>query len=110
MARGLGGVRRKGRGRPSPRPAATGSGSGSPGFQLPAQDETDPEHGANQTELTIGVQDDGGGIKLGSDAKASPGHSGLAGMRERIQALNGRFVVHQSGGGVRVVGVLPIAR
>jgi two-component system, NarL family, sensor histidine kinase UhpB len=65
---------------------------------------------ANQTELTIGVQDDGGGIKLGPDAKASPGHSGLAGMRERIQALNGRFVVHQSGGGVRVVGVLPIAQ
>jgi two-component system sensor histidine kinase UhpB len=60
-------------------------------------------------ELTIGVQDDGGGIKLGPDAKTSPGHAGLAGMRERIQALNGRFVVHQTNGGVRVVGVLPIA-
>jgi signal transduction histidine kinase len=31
-------------------------------------------------------------------------------MRERIQALSGRFIVHQSGGGVRVVGILPIAQ
>lgn len=65
---------------------------------------------ADARELTIAVQDDGGGIKLGPDAKTIPGHSGLAGMRERIQALNGRFVVHQSGGGVRVSGVLPLAQ
>ncbi|HVW72922.1 MAG TPA: sensor histidine kinase [Rhizomicrobium sp.] len=65
---------------------------------------------ADARELTIAVQDDGGGIKLGPDAKTMPGHAGLAGMRERIQALNGRFVVHQSGGGVRVSGVLPLAQ
>ena len=35
---------------------------------------------------------------------------GLAGMRERIEALGGRFVVHQSGGGVRVTGLLPLAQ
>lgn len=65
---------------------------------------------ADARELTIAVQDDGGGIKLGPDAKTAPSHAGLAGMRERIQALNGRFVVHQSGGGVRVSGVLPLAQ
>ena len=65
---------------------------------------------ADENELTIAVADDGGGIKLGPDAETGTGHAGLAGMRERIQALNGRFVVHQSGGGVRVVGVLPLAQ
>lgn len=65
---------------------------------------------ASAQELTIGIEDDGGGIKLGPEAKAPPGSSGLAGMRERVQALNGRFIVHQSDGGVRVVGILPIAQ
>ena len=64
----------------------------------------------DDNELIIAVADDGGGIKLGPDTKTGPGHAGLAGMRERIQALNGRFVVHQSNGGVRVTGVLPIAQ
>jgi two-component system sensor histidine kinase UhpB len=68
------------------------------------------EIAADAGELTIAVQDDGGGIKLGPDAKTGAGHAGLAGMRERIQALGGRFVVHQSGGGVRVVGILPLAQ
>jgi signal transduction histidine kinase len=31
-------------------------------------------------------------------------------MRERIQALNGRFVVHPSDGGVRVTGILPLVQ
>ncbi len=65
---------------------------------------------AGQQELTIAVEDDGGGIKLGPEAKTGPGHAGLAGMRERIEALGGRFVVHQSGGGVRVTGLLPLAQ
>ena len=65
---------------------------------------------ADAQELTIGVEDDGGGIKLSPDPKSGPGHAGLAGMRERIQALNGRFVVHQSHGGVRVMGILPLAQ
>ncbi len=65
---------------------------------------------ADAQELTIGVEDDGGGIKLGPDARTGAGHAGLAGMRERIQALNGQFVVHQSGGGVRVSGILPLAQ
>lgn len=65
---------------------------------------------ARGQELTIAVADDGGGIKLGPDVRTGPGHAGLAGMRERIHALNGRFIVHQSNGGVRVVGILPIAQ
>jgi two-component system sensor histidine kinase UhpB len=65
---------------------------------------------ADARDLTIGVEDDGGGIKLGPYARTAPGHAGLAGMRERIEALNGRFVVQQSGGGVRVVGILPLAQ
>jgi two-component system sensor histidine kinase UhpB len=65
---------------------------------------------ADAQELTIAVEDDGGGIKLGPDARTGPGHAGLAGMRERIQALNGRFVVHPSDGGVRVTGILPLVQ
>jgi two-component system sensor histidine kinase UhpB len=65
---------------------------------------------ADEQELTIAVEDDGGGIKLGPDARTGPGHAGLAGMRERIEALGGRFVVSQSGGGVRVTGLLPLAQ
>ena len=65
---------------------------------------------ADAQELTIGVEDDGGGIKLGPDSRTGAGHAGLAGMRERIQALNGQFVVHQSNGGVRVSGKLPLAQ
>jgi two-component system sensor histidine kinase UhpB len=65
---------------------------------------------ADDSQLMIAIADDGGGIKLGPDAKTGPGHAGLAGMRERIQALNGRFIVHQSNGGVRIMGILPMAR
>jgi two-component system sensor histidine kinase UhpB len=64
---------------------------------------------ADGRELSIGIADDGGGIKLGPDAVASAGHGGLANMRERIQALGGRFIVHQSDGGVRITGILPLA-
>ena len=38
------------------------------------------------------------------------GHWGLAGMRERLEALGGRFAVHRSDGGVRVEGILPLAQ
>ena len=65
---------------------------------------------ADGEELTIAVEDDGGGIKLGPEARRGPGHAGLAGMRERIEALGGRFVVHLSSGGVRVTGLLPLTR
>jgi len=65
---------------------------------------------ADAQELTIAVEDDGGGIKLGPEARTGSGHSGLAGMRERIEALNGRFVVRQSPVGVRVAGILPLAQ
>jgi len=64
---------------------------------------------ADGQNLAIGVEDDGGGIKLGPDAKGGRGHAGLAGMRERIEALGGRFVVHPSNGGVRVDAILPLA-
>jgi len=65
---------------------------------------------ADARELTIAVQDDGGGIKCGPTARTGPGHAGLVGMRERIQPLNGHFVMHQSDSGVRVSGVLPLAQ
>ena len=65
---------------------------------------------ADARELTIAVQDDGGGIKCGLTTRTGPGHAGLVGMRERIQALNGHFVMHQSDSGVRVSGVLPLAQ
>lgn len=65
---------------------------------------------ADGRELTVAVQDDGGGIKLGPNARPGPGHAGLVGMRERVQALNGHFVVHQSDSGVLVSGVLPLAQ
>jgi len=66
-------------------------------------------HGDEQ-QLTIGVEDDGGGIKLGPDARACSRHTGLAGMRERMEALGGGFAVHRSDGGVRVEGILPLTQ
>ena len=56
------------------------------------------------------MEDDGGGIKLGPDTRTGSRHSGLAGMRERIEALNGRFVVRQSPVGVRIMGILPLVQ
>ncbi len=59
-------------------------------------------------ELLVSVEDDGGGLRAGTDAGL--GHSGLAGMAERVEALGGRFTVEDRGRGVRIGAVLPLTR
>jgi two-component system sensor histidine kinase UhpB len=56
--------------------------------------------------LRVVVEDDGGGLKEIGNA-ASLGQSGLAGMRERAEALKGRLDVEEAAHGVRVVALLP---
>lgn len=58
------------------------------------------------TGLHVVVEDDGGGLKE-SGNPASLGQSGLAGMRERAEALKGRLDVEEGAHGVRVVALLP---
>ena len=59
--------------------------------------------------LTVIVEDDGGGVLSEAERDASLGQVGIAGMRERIQALKGRFSVDQiDGQGVRVRAELPL--
>jgi signal transduction histidine kinase len=57
-------------------------------------------------DLAILVEDNGGGLKSGSGTGL-----GLAGMRERITALKGRFsVTEEPGKGVRITATLPLVR
>lgn len=57
------------------------------------------------------VEDDGGGLKPGVDTGMSLGQHGLAGMRERLQALGGRLDMEEiPGHGVRIRACLPKAR
>ncbi len=56
--------------------------------------------------LHVLVEDDGGGLKPGNSS-AGLVQSGLAGMRERAQALKGRLDVEEAPGGVRVTAFLP---
>jgi signal transduction histidine kinase len=57
--------------------------------------------------VTVTVEDDGRGVI--SEAVASSGGNGLAGMKERVAALGGRIALGpRQGGGYRVHAVLPV--
>ena len=59
----------------------------------------------NADGVSISVEDDGGGLKKSS---AGMGHMGLAGLRERVRGLGGRFAVEDMPGhGVRLAAILP---
>ena len=57
--------------------------------------------------VSVTVEDDGGGSA--QDLGAGGGH-GLVGIRERVDALGGRFAADASGRGVRISAVIPLAR
>jgi PAS domain S-box-containing protein len=66
---------------------------------------------ADQAELEI--KDDGGGFEVPSDLleQTNKGHFGLAGMRERAEAVGGFFSVEsQPGKGARIRTVIPLSR
>ena len=59
-------------------------------------------------DVAVCVEDDGGGLKQSS---AGLGSMGLAGMENRVRALNGRFSIENfEGKGVRVRALLPGSR
>lgn len=65
---------------------------------------------ADAARLAVTVEDDGGGVTAGTgDAAAGLARAGVAGMRERILALKGRFDIDEACGGVRVRASLPLA-
>jgi len=73
----------------------------------------------SKEELTVTVEDDGGGVRASAEQAGSPvtnpvtslGQAGIAGMRERIGALKGQFEVQDAEGrGVRVRATLPLAQ
>lgn len=75
----------------------------------PSLVRVDIQSGAGQ--LTVVVQDDGGGAKQANEDGMSLGQAGLAGMRERVLALKGRLDIENiPGRGVRLCAVLPLAR
>ena len=56
------------------------------------------------------IEDSGRGMMLTSDSRDAGRGLGLMGMRERAQALDGRFVLaNRSEGGTRIVVTLPVA-
>jgi two-component system sensor histidine kinase UhpB len=60
------------------------------------------------TGIAVSVEDDGGGLK---QSGAGLGSMGLAGMENRVRALNGAFAIENlEGRGVRVRALLPILR
>lgn len=66
---------------------------------------------ADQEQLLLSIEDDGGGLKANSQNDLSLGHMGLAGMEERVRALGGRLIVEErAGGGVRIHATLPRMR
>jgi two-component system sensor histidine kinase UhpB len=67
---------------------------------------------ADQTDhVLVSIEDDGGGLKFDGRAGMDLGHMGLAGMKERVHGLGGRFTVEELPGlGVRVRALLPKAR
>jgi two-component system sensor histidine kinase UhpB len=67
-------------------------------------------------QLTVSVQDDGGGAKSSNEdgislVPVSLGQAGIAGMRERALALKGRLDIDNvAGRGVRLCAVLPLVQ
>jgi signal transduction histidine kinase len=59
----------------------------------------DPDSG----QIDLQVADDGSGFELGRERGPSEGHFGLAGMRERIERLGGRFEVRSAPGDGTIV-------
>ncbi len=59
--------------------------------------------------LLVMVEDNGGGLRR-DPAATSLGHSGLAGMAERVRTLNGQLEIAELAHGVRISAVLPAAR
>ncbi|MET0314824.1 MAG: histidine kinase [Hansschlegelia sp.] len=60
---------------------------------------------APEPEIMVAVEDDGGGSSV--DLTGSPGQ-GLLGLRERVDALGGRFLAEASGRGVKISALLPM--
>lgn len=60
--------------------------------------------------LIVMVSDDGGGAKAGS-TEHGLGHSGIAGMEERVRGVNGSFRIEGANGdGVLVRAILPLSK
>lgn len=79
--------------------------SGASRVQVHVARGLDAESGEDAVQVT--VQDDGRG--MGNGNASSRGGYGLLGMRERVQALSGRFWVEsRPGEGVRVCAVIPL--
>lgn len=59
--------------------------------------------------LVVTVRDDGEGASTISDSATTLGRAGIAGMRERVLALNGQFdVERKAAGGTRIQATLPL--
>jgi two-component system sensor histidine kinase UhpB len=66
---------------------------------------------SDKEQLAVTVEDDGGGIKGGAGDSIGLGHTGIAGMHERVLALKGRLDIGNAAGrGVRLSAVFPLAR
>jgi two-component system sensor histidine kinase UhpB len=62
-------------------------------------------------QLTLTVEDNGGGIKSGAEENFSLGQAGIAGMRERVLALKGELdIASVQDRGVRLSATFPLAR
>jgi len=62
-------------------------------------------------QLSVMVEDNGGGLKGGAEEAGSLAQAGIAGMRERVLALKGQLdIANIQGHGVRLFAVLPLAR
>jgi signal transduction histidine kinase len=59
------------------------------------------------SKLTLAVTDNGSGSEI--DPDATPGH-GIRGMRERVEALGGRFSAESERTGFAVCAVIPLTR
>lgn len=61
--------------------------------------------GVSRLQLRVEIQDNG----RGGTGEASPGGHGISGMRERVEALNGRFEAGPvDSGGFRVAATIPL--
>ena len=59
-------------------------------------------------EVILEVADRGGGLRLRGDGTVANAGVGLAGMRERMRQLGGRFEIESSGRGTIVRAIVPM--